>query len=809
MTRPSAIPLLLGLAGLSGTAVAQVFVVNSASDPGLGTCTVAQCTLRDAITDANNSPFADQIVFAIPGGGPHVITLGAALPALAGSITVDGYTQAGATANTLPDGDDASLQIVLDGSALPSGVCGLSLTGSGSVVRGLVVDGFAANFSVGVCVQGTGGHTVAGNFVGIDAAGFAAAPNYDGVSLDSDGNTVGGTDPADRNVISGNQVRGLIFDSGTGNVARGNFIGTDRNGTAAIGNGEGIHAFAISPSNTIGGAVAGARNVISGNLFGGATISSATNIIQANVFGADVTGAHAVANGFDGLFVNGGDGNLIGGSAAGAGNLISGNGASGIVIAGAQGNLVVGNRIGTDGSATAALGNAHHGIVLLGGVARDTVDNEIGGTFAGAGNVIAFNGQNGISITDAGTVRNAIHQNSIYRNGILGIDLGADGATSNDAGDVDLGPNQLQNFPLIRSVVFGATTIEIVGAFRGAPNAAITLEFFANPCNFRPRSFLEGQSYLGTASVNTDGAGFAAFDVTLPAAVTEGSPISATATDASGNTSELAQQIVFSIFPPSGPGAGGTGVTISGTNFDPGVTVTIGGAAPANVVRVNDSQITAESPALPPGSLNDVVVTNPDTTTGTLLKGWVADFLDVPDTHQFHPFVTTLVSNGVTVGCGFGDYCVDSPTTRQQMAVFLLKALLGFCFTPPPATGTVFADVPASNIFAPWIEELQRRGLTAGCGGGNYCPDASVTRAQMAVFLLNTAYGPGYVPPPATGTVFDDVPAGSFAADWIEDLVARGITAGCSANPPLYCPTNPITRGQMATFIVITFALQP
>src|SRR4029079_13935061 len=103
-----------------------------------------------------------------------------------------------------------------------------------------------------------------------------------------------------------------------------------------------------------------------------------------------------------------------------------------------------------------------------------------------------------------------------------------------------------------------------------------------------------------------------------------------------------------------------------------------------------------------------------------------------------------LVSTAGTVGCGGGLYCVDNPTTRQQMAVFLIRARLGFCFSTPPATGTVFNDVPRSNIYAPWIEELQRQGLTAGCGGGNYCPDDSVTRAQMAVFLLNTAFGPGY-----------------------------------------------------------------
>jgi hypothetical protein len=349
----------------------------------------------------------------------------------------------------------------------------------------------------------------------------------------------------------------------------------------------------------------------------------------------------------------------------------------------------------------------------------------------------------------------------------------------------------------------------VEGTFRGAPDTAVTLDFYWSECNLRPRDFLEGENHFHQFLVVTDATGFAAFDSTIGVPIPPGAPVSATATDTDGNTSEFSQQIVFSIDPASGLPAGGTPITISGTNFEPGVAVEIGGAPAGNVVRVSDVEITAETPALPPGSLNDVVVTNPDTTAGTLLKGWVADFLDVPDSHQFYEFVTRLVSNGVTVGCGGGLYCVADPTTREQMAVFLIKARLGFCFNPPPATGMVFTDVPASSIYAPWIEELERQGLTAGCGGGQYCPDASVTRAQMAVFLLNTAYGPGYVPPPATGTVFDDVPLGAFADEWIEDLVARGITAGCSAAPPLYCPLNPITRGQMATFITKTFDLQP
>ena len=118
------------------------------------------------------------------------------------------------------------------------------------------------------------------------------------------------------------------------------------------------------------------------------------------------------------------------------------------------------------------------------------------------------------------------------------------------------------------------------------------------------------------------------------------------------------------------------------------------------------------------------------------------------------------------------------------MAVFLLKASQGEHYAPPAATGTVFADVPATAFAADWIEDLASRGVTGGCGGGHYCPDAPVTRSQMAVFLLKAHLGPAYAPPPASG-IFGDVPPDSFAADWIEDLHGRGITGGCQSSPPL------------------------
>jgi hypothetical protein len=121
-----------------------------------------------------------------------------------------------------------------------------------------------------------------------------------------------------------------------------------------------------------------------------------------------------------------------------------------------------------------------------------------------------------------------------------------------------------------------------------------------------------------------------------------------------------------------------------------------------------------------------------------------------------------------------------------------------------PARPRHFADVPCPGPFTNWIEQLSAEGVTSGCGGGNYCPSNSVTRAQMAVFLLKTKNGSSYTPPPATG-IFADVPVGSFGADFIEALYNQGISGGCSTSPLLYCPDNAVLRQQMATLLVRTF----
>ena len=181
-------------------------------------------------------------------------------------------------------------------------------------------------------------------------------------------------------------------------------------------------------------------------------------------------------------------------------------------------------------------------------------------------------------------------------------------------------------------------------------------------------------------------------------------------------------------------------------------------------------------------------------------------FLDVSASDLYYSFIESIAHYEVTAGCGNDNYCSDASVSRAEMAVFLLKSRYGRNHAPPPATGTVFGDVHAGDFAADWIEELAALGITAGCTATDYCPNDPVTREQMAVFLLKTLEGSTYVPPDPTG-IFGDVPIDDPFAPWIEDLAGRQITGGCQTDPLLYCPLRPTSRGEMAVFLTKTFSL--
>jgi PKD repeat protein len=273
---------------------------------------------------------------------------------------------------------------------------------------------------------------------------------------------------------------------------------------------------------------------------------------------------------------------------------------------------------------------------------------------------------------------------------------------------------------------------------------------------------------------------------------------------------------VSAVSPTSGPAASGTSVTITGTGFLPGATVKIGNVAATNVSWLSETTLKANAPALPAGTLNDVVVTNPSSASGTLAKGYLSDFSDVPLAFLYHTAIGKIFRAGITTGCGAGKYCPNDPITRDAMAAFLLRGKHGGSYVAPDPTGDYWEDVKTNTFLARWMEQFGREGITTGCGTSpgasrpNYCATARVTRDGMSVFLLRGKNGSSFLPPVATGNVFCDVTALTFLARWMEQLKVENITQGCGAGScgkPNFCPVGTVTRGEMAPFLVRAFGL--
>jgi hypothetical protein len=197
------------------------------------------------------------------------------------------------------------------------------------------------------------------------------------------------------------------------------------------------------------------------------------------------------------------------------------------------------------------------------------------------------------------------------------------------------------------------------------------------------------------------------------------------------------------------------------------------------------------------------------TTTYHTPRTWTlhigASFDDVAPSSIFYPYIENLFHNGITAGCGNGNYCPDDSIRRDQMAVFLLKARYGSSYAPPPCR-KVFRDVPCPGPYSDWVEQVSNEGFIEGCGRRRFCPEDPVERRDMAAWLLRALQGRDYLPPAATG-LFQDVPIDDPRAAWIEDLYNRQVTAGCSAEPRLFCPDGLNTRAQMAVFLDKAFGL--
>jgi hypothetical protein len=526
--------LLVGLLQGSVGARAATFTVTTTDDSGPG-------TLRQAILDANVDSDPDVIAFAI-GSGAQTIAPTTALPEITQPVDVDGTTQPGFAGTPL---------IEIDGTNVPAGLSGLVLSGhTGSRIHGLVINRFAVDFQTGgngILISGGGGHTIDGNYLGTDLTGTVAQPNgrYGVACNGCTGCTIGGTTAAARNLLSGNADAGILVRDGTSNTIEGNWIGLSSAGTA-LGNDDGIFMLKGSGSgsqnNLIGGAAAGAANVIAGNGVGIVIGNSTTtgNVVRGNLIGTDPTGTVAIGHDFAGIEINSAPATTI------EDNVIVGSGGPGIQImnAAADGTIVRGNSIGVDADGLTAMPNGR-GIEVSFSASGAPVGTTIGGV--GGGNTIAHNTGAGIVVL-SGIASNPmtfvsptgvdVRENRIFSNGGLAIDLEDDGVTANDPGDVDDGANGLQNFPLVTGVTDLGDMTEFAGTLDAAAETTYRVELFESAAA-DPSGNGEGESPLGTADVVTDATGHADLTILLPVTVTPGAFVTATATDPDGNTSEL------------------------------------------------------------------------------------------------------------------------------------------------------------------------------------------------------------------------------------------------------------------------------
>jgi len=642
-TATACLIILLAAFTFPQTAEASSFVVNTYDDVDDGICDATHCSLREAINAANASPGPDTITFDVPEGGSNIIRVTSPLPPLTDdATTID--------ATTLPHyngypvvflGKDVAvvetgLLIESDGNLIrglgfagfgvwpvdynqPAGA--IVITGSANLIEGNVLGLGAAPNSIGLYLSGAGnsavgnvisgneygvyasapGQILQGNLVGLDSSGESASPNvYHGILLDigSDGTLVGGSGPGEGNVIGANYI-GIRATSDNITI-QGNMIGTNRDGTVAIGNETDGLYLSGSDGTLVGGGGTGEGNVISGNGLRGIYLEANDITIQGNMIGTDASGSAALPNQEQGIYIHhGGEGTLVGGAGTGEGNIISGNGSGGLYVSAAH-TTIQGNLIGLDTSGTSAIPNNAHGMVIYGS------STQIGGGGPGQGNVISGNEYCGIWISDDNNVIQGnfigtdITGTALIPNGWCGIETEAYpnitiGGSSPDLGNVIMGNGSqgiwiddladgsfvenniiaqngghgielsggvnnntitqnsiFDNGGLGISIDFGmgdtnggieppVLTGGLGGGTSGTACPGCLIEFFiADP---DPSGAGEGKTFLDIVYAN----GFGAFNISL-GGLGFCQQVTATATDPEGNTSEFSDNIFANCF---------------------------------------------------------------------------------------------------------------------------------------------------------------------------------------------------------------------------------------------------------------------
>ncbi|MCK9612834.1 MAG: right-handed parallel beta-helix repeat-containing protein [Bacteroidales bacterium] len=584
--------LLIFLFACCTKAFAVDFIVTNTNDNGTG-------SLRNAIIQANASPSGShQILFNIPTSdinfnstqGTWTILPLSAMPYITkGNISIDGTSQTINQGNTNSNGPE----IILDGNRTVDFAFHI-FNVSNVIIKGFVICNFTYGIQISQMTANASQYNVIkGNYIGTNYNASDTAGNSIGIEIigGPQYNTIGGTQIADRNIVSGNNHIGIRIVNANNNIIINNYVGTDRTGTYALRNYDGISIEGTAKYNVIGGYTVAERNLVSGNVAYGIPVFGAgcdNNVIIGNYIGSDISGSYKIPNTYGVLYDDGAKFNLLGGKKQGAGNLISGNSGYGVFIYNNSTNsdTVTGNLIGTTANGMDSLsntigividgipryhivdsnvisGNRQSGIVIHAtgtdynvitrnkiGTAIDGISplpNELDGIrigegprkniigMPGKGNIIAFNKGNGITIMNDGDYYNKISANSIHHNAGLGIDLYPMGITNNDASDADIGPNMLMNFPVITSAEYNEASGKflIEGYIDTQLSQYTTIELFKSDDD--ASGFGEGEIYL--ASVVPDNTGN--FSVEITSGIWGGTKVTATATDSSGNTSEF------------------------------------------------------------------------------------------------------------------------------------------------------------------------------------------------------------------------------------------------------------------------------
>lgn len=626
-----------GTAAGLGNSCSQIEIADSTNNV-IGGTTAAARNILSGSTSGNNST--------------GITILG---PNSSGNLIQGNYIGPDVTGNTVIGNSDDGIFIV---NTSPNNTIGGTTAGAGNLISGNGRD--QTGGQAAIVVQASG-QLIQGNIIGLNKDGTAPlASQTSGIRISASSNvTIGGTSPAARNIISGNGTGGsvspaisLTTSSTTNCLIQGNYIGTNTTGTAAIPNlGHGV--LIVGAKNiTVGGAVAGAGNLISGNILDGVSIQRTAfneptdNQVQGNFIGTDVTGTLAIANQSDGISlgeVAGGMGGVnlqIGGTTSATRNVISGNRQNGITLRGfakANPNHIEGNFIGTNAFGNGALGNGLNGVLITSGT---TDGHHIGATSAGAGNTIAFNGADGIASDIGRVIGGPAFGNSIFTNSGLGVDRGSDGVTANAITRSD-------NTPVLTTVNTNGGTTTINGTLQENHTTSVnyTVQFFANlSCD--PSGFGEGQTFIGQTTVNVTNNQPVSFTASISPPVPGGRFITAVAvgpspSDPTGplfssefsfcfqnNGSAPADQIplrLLAMAPNQGGDIGSVTSTVTGEGIRQGATVLLRKSGETDIVGTSVSIVAAGTSLTSVFSLTgrtrglwDLVVTNPDNTSVTL-----------------------------------------------------------------------------------------------------------------------------------------------------------------------------------------------